>query len=579
LVEVKNKSSLSLKTGTTNYSGIAYYALNILSANQESCLREENGYVLYDNGTTYFVGYLGTEMNLVLPDGVNKVNQYVLMDQAFVSIVLPETVTAIGTYAFYCTRFESITFSVYLKQVETCAFEYATLTDVYYVGGTESKWTSISIAANNNPLKNAERHYVNGDLAYALNEDGRSYTVTGIGLYTDKNLVIPETYKGLPVTEIGKNAFKGSKQFTSVEIPNSITTIGETAFDNCTLLTSVKIPASMKEIKRIAFHGCTALKDVYINDIAAWCDITFEIDGMMTSPETVNPFYYATNLYVNDELVTELVIPDTVTVIKPYAFYDCESLVSIKIPTSLTAIGKEVFRKCDNLTNLYITDLNAWMNVSIEMGGHPFTAVSTGTVSDRAGNLYLNGELVTELVIPDTVTALKGYTFWGCTSITNITFGSGVTSIGERTFLSCNGLTELVIPANVAFINDHAFSGCYGLTSLKLSYGLIGIGYGAVSACINLTELVIPDSVESIEDNAFYNGKALTSVTIGSGVTYLNGGAFEGCDKLRGLTFKDTTTWYRTTSPDHAKNKQYGERTDVTTYYFSYFVLNCWYKI
>ena len=83
-------------------------------------------------------------------------------------------------------------------------------------------------------------------LEFALNDDGFSYSVTGIGAYTDTNLIIPSRHQGFSVTSIGNNAFSSCGKLTSVVIPESVKNIGNGAFINCTNLDSCYINYSIK---------------------------------------------------------------------------------------------------------------------------------------------------------------------------------------------------------------------------------------------------------------------------------------------------------------------------------------------
>ena len=401
-------------------------------------------------------------------------------------------------------------------------------------------------------------------LTYTLSYDGSKYSVSGIGTATEKNIFIPSEYNDMPVTGIGSYAFDGCTSITSVTIPSSVTSIGESAFNNCTSLTSVAIPSSVRMSGKDAFKGCTSLNDVYITDVAAFLKIYFESYHS-------NPFNYANNLYLNNELVTDLIIPSGVTSICDYAFEGCTSFTSVVIPGSVNSIGAEAFSYCSSITNViiesgvksigndafskctsltnvnirdgvtsidegafsyctsltsiaipssvmfiyrwafynctslndvYITDVAAWCDINfIDNDSNPF---------NYANNLYLNNELVTDLVIPSGVTSISDCALYNCTSITSVTIQSGVKIIGERAFENCTSITSVTIPDGVTSIGDSAFKDCTSLTEVNIPDGVTSIGDSAFWNCPSLTSINIPSSVTSIGNDAFYDCSALT---------------------------------------------------------------------
>ena len=302
-------------------------------------------------------------------------------------------------------------------------------------------------------------------------------------------------------------------------------------------MTSITIPDSVTSIGYWAFYGCSSLTDVYISDIAKWCGISFEHSN--SNPLYSNPLYYADNLYLNGELVTELVIPDGVTTIPSYGL-SCTSLTSITIPDSVTSIGNSAFNGCWSLTDVYISDIAKWCGISFEN--------SRSNPLCYADNLYLNGALVTELVIPDGVTTIPSYGL-SCTSLTSITIPDSITNIGDYAFYGCYKLVEIINKSQLEIV---AGSDSYGHVAYYakevhngeskivnnddyLFYTYNGVnyllGYVGTDTAITLPESY-NDENYAIYNYAFYGHSGLTSITIPSSVTSIGDYAFSGCCKL-----------------------------------------------
>ena len=384
--------------------------------------------------------------------------------------------------------------------------------------------------------------------AYDFEADGMFYNILS---QDDKTVEV--TYRD---TEYGSYAGDVAipEQVTYNNESYRVTSIGHFAFHNCSELTSIAIPSSITLIDDGAFLNCEGLTEVYIDDLSAWLNI-----DIITSYSTYSysPLYYAHNLYLDGELVTDLVIPDGTTEIKDYAFQGGRCFKSVTIPNSVTSIGVHAFSDCTGLTAVNISDLSAWMNIDfistysnpLALGGHH--------------NLYLNYELVTDLVIPDGTTEIKDYAFTNgnfksvtipgnvtsigvgafedCANLTSIEIPNSVTAIGNGAFAR-SGLTSVEIPGSVTSIGSSAFWNCANLSSVVMLDGVVSVSGRAFSECENLTSVEIPCSVTSIGYSAFASCTKLESVVIPNGVTAIEMGTFSSCYSLASVTIPNSVT-------------------------------------
>ena len=290
----------------------------------------------------------------------------------------------------------------------------------------------------NEDFTNYEYVYYKGALNIppTISFEGNTYTVVRVSVLSDctelTSVTLPNT-----IEEIEQIAFQNCKNLTHITLPSSVKKIGMMAFAHSGLR-EISIPSSVESIGAWSFN-CDSLEKVVIQDLAAWCNI--EVTGYKSGIfSSQKPLHF----YVGDESepLTDLVIPSKVTTINPCVFYDFSPLTSVTFHEKVDSIGQEAFRGCTGLQRVNISDLKAWCH--IRFGG---TRIVSGTVVYvtnplyYAGHLYMNGDELTELNIPE-----------------------GTERIGQGAFTNCKSVTEVNLPSTMRMVSHFAFQGC---TSIK----------------------------------------------------------------------------------------------------------------
>ena len=217
------------------------------------------------------------------------------------------------------------------------------------------------------------------------------------------------------------------------------------------------IPNSVKHIGESAFYNCTSLKKVnYLGTVDEWVDIDFEEESQLPYNHS-NPTYYAKDLYINGELLTDVKITSADS-IKQYAFYNCESIKSIEIGNSVTSIGSQAFYGCDGLKKVnYLGTIDEWVEIDFKnYYSNPTT---------NAKDLYINNELLTDVKITS-ATSVKDYVLNYCNSIETVEIGNSVTSIGDYAFYRCSSLASASIGENVTDMGEIVFYECNNLKNI-----------------------------------------------------------------------------------------------------------------
>ena len=195
----------------------------------------------------------------------------------------------------------------------------------YEYAGTEKEWLDDLI---NGRLGTGSPVQPSGQFEFTLARDGTHYILSGIGTVTDEDIVIPSTYNGLPVMEIGNSAFSEYQFIRSVTFPITLELIGPGAFSNCSSLASIEIPEGVTEIYQNAFSGCTRLETITLS----------------TSLKRIE-----VNVFSGCSSLTSIKIPEGVTEIHQNAFSGCTKLETVILPETLESIGIYSFAECEKL--------------------------------------------------------------------------------------------------------------------------------------------------------------------------------------------------------------------------------------
>ena len=463
------------------------------------------------------------------------------------AITIPSTlggypVANIGDYAFYqCDKLTSMTIPNGVASIGDFAFS-----DCHILAELMIPKSVVSIGQG---AFTRCRGFINVDLPDDLTiiEDSVFYGCSSI----------TNVKMGKRVISIGNNAFRFCNSLVSVDVPDEVVNIGESAFGDCGSITSVKIsqyicsmplfktfpsdyhtitniairdgvtniaanafqgcynleritlPRSIINIGEDAFNLCYSLKEVYISDIEGWCSIVF-------CGADANPLRSA--MYINNQIVADLTIPNTVTYIAPYAFCNYRGLNSVIIPNTIANIAEYTFAGCGSLVSVIIPE-------------------SVTEIGDCA---FSGCDGLKEIIIPDSVTEIGDYAFDNCNNVENVIFGNNITKIADSAFLGCNAVKRVTIPQCICsekFWEIFSFS-VETITNVIVSEGVTNIGFNTFRGFSCLESITLPNSLIDIGSLAFSSCGALESIIIPSSVENIGAGAFKYCSGLTNVLFK-----------------------------------------
>lgn len=367
------------------------------------------------------------------------------------------------------------------------------------------------------------------DLKYTKGDDGTYYIVSDLWEHNATDIVIPDTYLGLPVTQISKGLFSDHARLQTIVIGNNVTKLDELAFSGCSALTTVKLGSGIKTLPKKAFFDCSALKTVTIT-------------------------------------------ADEVQLVGESCFEGCTSLAEISGIESAAGIGSRAFYDCSSLVRLDFVGV-------ADIGSYAFCGCSSlegvGNITAKLiANYAFSGCAKLASVACPNATKIGDSAFSGCTALVSFDFSAVTGSIGEYAFSGCTSLTSIDLAESYVLLYEYAFAGTSGVRTLNLGgayfnrpqwlydyFDLTSVESITVSEksefkvdgnCVlsssngeyvivklGCKNSVIPQNAKYIYQGAFYGCVGLTEITIPSSVEKIEKDAFNGCTGLKTVCMSD----------------------------------------
>lgn len=277
-----------------------------------------------------------------------------------------------------------------------------------------------------------------GVLEYTRVDDG--YAVSATEGYAGVNVVIPEEYNGMPVTEVAENAFSG-----------------------CTSMKTLRIPDSVKRVGWGALSGCTSLESIVLPFAGESVDTTNESNRGM-----VYLFGHSSgSSWTRDYGLKQVTVTDVATYIPRGAFEGMTSLQYVNLGENITAIGVRAFSNCSNLVSVTLPEK------CVSVGSYAFENCGRASITVKGaitslGSSSFSNSGITAITLGEGITSVPTNCFYG-SRLRSITLPSSVTSVESAAFRNCKSLTSVTINS-VVTLHSSAFSECGALTNDSLHF-------------------------------------------------------------------------------------------------------------
>ena len=526
-------TSLKIGSGLTNLGADAFkycFGLKSVTVSESNTSFRASNDTLFNKDMTHLYFYCSgsTASSYTVPDSVVSIGSYSFRNiSSLRSVTLGKNVTTIGQDAFaICKNLNTIYLSDKIQSIGNGAFTSTGINKVYIPSLTT--WCNIDFDTYiANPLCYGGTLYINGTIL-----SGR--------------LTIPTE-----ITQIKPYTFYGNKGITEVVIHPNVISIGSNSFAKASNLKTLTIQGSRLEtISNAAFSECTALERVNVWSADSFYNIKFDYVNSKS-----NPLELGAGLYVDDVLVTEWTVPKDVTSVKNGVFTFYPHLKKVYIHKDVTYVGETAFRDC-NITEYVVDSANT---IYCAVDGILFNKSKTNIAS------YPKANTSSLYSIPDTVTSIGEYAFYGATRLTTLEIPKSVKYIRTSAFTNCTNLKTIFYKGSEADYNKISITNPATLSGAK-KYFYISAG-GTNITCVlsddgtftvsgtgpmmkgngpsvypwdgyrdKIKKLVIEEGVTSIPDSyAFYGCNYLTSVELPDTLTEIGYSTFNECIRLKSI--------------------------------------------